>query len=655
MLFVKRLTLKLLDEVDKMKKIVSLIVGLLLVVSSLFGCSNSEESNSGSWTDIVLYENNSSEYKIVLPKESTEWEQFAADELQLFFKQATSFELPIITDAGLEFSEEDKFLSVGETSLYEESGVQAEFEELGRDGYKIVRKGNTVILVGSEGYGHINAVYGFLRQEVDFRAYAQDELYTKRVSELKLYDFNLTDVPDIGARAGLYYFAGVDAVFATRQRTLSNHGGQIVGGDDLWGTWSHTYHQLLPKETYEAAHPEWYSGSGGEQLCLSNQELRDEMKKVVKERILSKPNAQYFMIGQMDKNSYCKCENCMARIKVVTVSGLMMEFINEIAEEIEVWQKTACPNRTITIVTFAYLATKDAPVKQAEDGTLVPLYDSLKARKNVSVMVAPIGADWRSPLNDEEHNKSSKIMFEGWSAISDDISCWSYSANFDMNLEYFDYFEALAQNYKYFRDCGVSYLIDECNSSQRQDQAFQVMLGYVHSELMWNCDSNIYDLVYDFMDHYYKEASEPMKQYFNLLTGYVSQRKAEFCIKDNTYYGTDIWSGTKSETKTVMNKDFWSIQILEQMIGLFDQAYQIIEENYVGEMKDTMIKRLKIESLTPRMYLLELFWADINKDEYLSMVDEFEKDCLSFGISYVYRSSGTLTADCDRLRKKVSN
>lgn len=643
------------------KKIFCLLICLILVLTQLIACQNDEEKNvsnedtskSINMTDIVLFENNSSSYKVVIPNDADEWEKFAGDEFQYFFEKSTGFKLDIISDSGLSLNENDKYFSIGRTTIFEESGITASYDELGRDGYKIVRKGNTLILVGGEGYGTIYSVYGFFRREVDYRPYAPDEIYVKRVSKLNLLDFNLTDIPDIADRCGSCYATFQDKVFCTRSRTFKGAGTLLFGSDNIYGgKWAHTFHQYLPKDKYEAAHPEWYSGSGGNQLCLTNQELRDEMAIQVIEDIKAHPNSEYFFVTQRDNSSWCSCDACVAECNVYGLGGNLMRFINNVAEKIEKWQNENCPERHISVVTFAYWQAQNPPVKKDDNGNYVPIDETVVARDNVNILIAPIASDLRLPIYDERTNEVGKKLYEGWSVISKNISTWFYSNYFDMQLEYYDNFDAILANYRYFADMNLTYLFDESSGSIKGAQAFQNMLSYIHSELMWDASLNIYDLIYDFMKHYYKEAYEPMKNYFDLITNFVAERKNEFSEIDNTFYGTNIWHASRSENNTVKKKEFWSKQILEKMIGYFDEAYEIINNLYSGVEKDILLDRIKLESLTPRLYLTQLYTGSYNVDEYLQMVDDFEEDAMHFGISCIYRN-GNLATEMEQLREKV--
>ncbi len=621
-------------------RIICVALSLLLLTTSV-GCKKEEvtiKDDSITRTDILLYVGGTSDYKVVIPENATDYETFAKDELVTFFKEATGYEFEVIKDTGLAFDQNACYISLGKTKIYEGSGVDASYDQLGRDGYKLVRKGKTLIICGGDGYGTVNGVYDFLENTVDWHAWAPDEITFTKSYRLYMLDFNKTENPDFENRSGGYYVTYNNKIFATRSRVLSGPYNRLFEKSGIWGSWAHTTFGYLPPNEYSDLHSDWYN-SDLSQLCLSNMEMRDEMFVKIKERILE-TDSELFMIGQEDVNSFCECHNCKIVTNEIGASGLMMQFINDMARRVKTWQAETCPERKIKLGTFAYQKTQEPPVVQDENGKYTLLDKNLKAEDNVFVCIAPIYADWSTPINDPNHNAISKIMIEGWQVVSNDLMVWSYCNNFNMCLEYFDNINVIATNYKIFRDAGVSFLFDESGGTTKQNFMFQTMMGYIHAELMWDCEQNVETLITDFMNAYYKEAAESMKKLFDLMRYYVTARKVEMGKEDNTHYGTGIWRA--DEDKTLLNENFWKKSVLDQMLAYVDEAYALIENSSrTPEYKANLISRVKIESLTPRLYLLHLFGADINKQLYFEMINEFESDMSEFGIPNVFSKQST--------------
>ena len=165
-----------------MKKILSFVIAFTCATTALFaGCNNeaatpsdtqrgqpeSLEPVSFAETDTVLIKNKTSDYVIVIPKEATYVENYAAEELQNFLYESTGCTLPIVTDEGLSNDNTKKRLSVGETSLLEaQTDIVLDYDVMGDAGPSIDTKENTVYLAGATEYGTVYSVYKFLYYQI---------------------------------------------------------------------------------------------------------------------------------------------------------------------------------------------------------------------------------------------------------------------------------------------------------------------------------------------------------------------------------------------------------------------------------------------------------------------------------------------------------
>ena len=169
-----------------MKKILLIILSLILICTGVFsGCSNSDEirdntviknEDAGVKFNVTKYnlvDNGMTEYKIVIPQRTTDYEKLAASELQLFIKKATNCELPIVYDT--QTIENGCFISIGQTAmLTNETSIVIDAAKLKDAGLIIKTIDKAVYLVGATGTGTVNAVYSFLEYHIGFKAYAQD-------------------------------------------------------------------------------------------------------------------------------------------------------------------------------------------------------------------------------------------------------------------------------------------------------------------------------------------------------------------------------------------------------------------------------------------------------------------------------------------------
>ena len=320
-----------------MKKLFTKILSTILAITCLFNvfaCNNGDGGNDDTSSKATIADTNidlcldgKTNYKIVVTDNLGENERFSAEELQTYFALATGANLPIISDATVNYDESQYYISVGRTKLLEESGLLVDFSEVGRDGYKIVRKNNLVFICGGKDTGTTFGVYEFLKHQVGFEPYAADEIYYEKNDSLKLKDFNLTDVPDFDARFmdGTLHTTDLDSSFKYRfvSEFVTKMGHTSLGVNTWIGGDAHVLRKMLKEEIYndpakpETYHPEWYET--GHQLCITNQDLIDTFVDLIIADVLAKPDAYIVGLGHDDyQKAWCNCQNCQAEVKKYT-------------------------------------------------------------------------------------------------------------------------------------------------------------------------------------------------------------------------------------------------------------------------------------------------------------------------------------------------
>ena len=155
-----------------------------------------------SETNEYIVQNGKSDYKIIIPAEASVQIGVAAEELAFFFQEATNIKLDIIKDNDAQIQSKDglKCFSIGKTRLLENSSVNATitYDLLGSDGYRMVTEDNIVYIAGYGDYGSLYGVYDFLNDALNYEFFYTD-IYAldKNVWDLKLRNYNVTEVPDV--------------------------------------------------------------------------------------------------------------------------------------------------------------------------------------------------------------------------------------------------------------------------------------------------------------------------------------------------------------------------------------------------------------------------------------------------------------------------
>lgn len=605
-----------------LRRLIINFLALVLIFCSACTNSSSDSSSSDSTgeevvTGIDLVKGGKSTAKIVVPTETSTDIDVASKELQFFFQEATGITLNIVADSSIVYSDKEVYLSIGHTSLYQASEISVSHEELGASGIKLVTDDNTVLMVGYSDLASMYAMYEFLERTFNLEVYAEDEYYIDtNVTDLKLKDFNVTEIPVFDRRSvGLYPYS-VSATFRNRMRQNLF--------DESWIYWSHSYFKILPKETYydQQGHKDWYTPDGNN-LCVTNDEMREEFTRVVIDLVKNNPDCSYIMLGQQDNASFCSCTVCARETEKYKNSGVMLRFVNQVADDVQKYIDENEPGRIFYVGTFAYQDTEAAPVNYV-NGEYVAVDDSVRPHKNVRIMVAPIKAcnahDFWAPCN-----KDLESVLNGWKAVADgQMFFWIYNKIFSNYFIPFNNFSTIVDNYSIIEDIGVEFVYHQGNK-ETQAGGMQELMTYVEAKLMWDSSLNFNDLVEDFCEHYYKDAGKYYQEYFNLVRfNYAQWVEAGLHCHNST-----------SKSELIFDSKYWTENLLGQMENLFAAMLNSIEKykNTDEELYNTLALRIKKERLTVRYLYMSFYSYKLTYQEMEEYIADFEETCAQTGIS----------------------
>ncbi len=600
----------------------------------------------------TVVKNGATDYEIVIPDGENEMLDYASSELQLYVEESSGVTIEIKTDSTKTGSK--KYLSIGNTEIFKSSGVTADKSVLGRDGFVLKTVGDNVLMCGGGDYGSLYAVYEFLHQSLNWETYAPDEIVYDRSNTVEMPIFNETQIPSIKNRTGGYYNGKTDAYFTAKLRTFANYGLQMFD-KTLWGTWAHTFYAILnPRDIgedgkeYSVSHPEWFQSG---QLCLTNQELREEFAKKLAQIVIEKSDSIYFMIGQNDGKNYCLCSECRKYFedyKDPTFTGpyvspsdknstrgisvLNMEFTNDIVRRVnEIIGEDR--SKEITFFTFAYSYTQEAPVQKNADGSYTPLTNKVQAEENLGILLAPYYDDWYHDIMDQKYNSSASHNIAGYRSICDKIVMWGYGNNFNLTLEWFDDFSSIVPNVKLIEENGGEWFFTENGSGTKQSQSFQAMRAYVYSKLQWDSSLDMEELIDEFMLNYYKVASTDLKEYWIMLRDYYDSKMQ--------YFDQDSQLGVDMTVNFVYGEDKNEFNTLVQMADKLNKAIDKVKSAGYDEREEfKLVNRITLESLTVRYTILEYFYGEVDSYTYQKLIDEFVSDCKKFEINSISIKNG---------------
>ena len=447
--------------------------------SSLDNSSNTQTTLEGtlhdftmSETDEYMVRNGRTEYALVLSETANSFERTGRDEFVTLFKQATGINIRVLQESGEGFthSENTKYISLGNTKLLQSSGLEIDYDELGSQGVRIITKDKSVYLVGGGYQGALYAVYDFMQLMFNFEAYYHDcWVIDEEVENLKLYNFDVTDVPDVEMRCTGWgpLMKNYNNV-AYRFRMPYDYVNYLLPvGDVEHGEARQVIHnisELLPKAY---GRTEWYQ-DGGTQLCFTahgNAEAYDEMVDrlayVIEQCLMfypreSYPNYNAATISIEDSADVCSCASCLeAKSKYGANSGAVIVLCNKVMEKLSAWmslpENEPYAREDFNLLFLAYWAYGESPTHYDEaQGKYVVNHPDCTMLDNVGAFYC-VDENFSTYFDVyHETGKKGRDVAGGWFDIAPVIYLYTYTSNMH---EYLGMFNQSSSDYKVITGC----------------------------------------------------------------------------------------------------------------------------------------------------------------------------------------------------------
>lgn len=449
---------------------------------------------------------------IVRPASASPSQVYAAEELQRFIEQMTGVKLPIATD---EAALPPRAVLLGETRFTAQLlGGPGDVKTLGEDGFRLVRRGERLLVLGGPVRGTLYGVYELLERFGGCRWYSSWHGVIPRRDSFAVPALDETQKPAFALREPFWFdmfngdLAARNKVNGNAMRLAAKHGGHSHRFGGGLGS-CHTFNILLPPEVYFDKHPEYFSMVKGKrvkdhtQLCLSNPDVLRLVTSNVLARIRKDPGASFYGVSQNDWDNHCTCPDCKALDDAEeSPAGTMIAFVNKIAEAVE----KEFPN--VIIETLAYQYTRKPP-------------KTIRPRANVMPCLCTIECDFSFPITGSAFKENRAFMddIRGWSAICKQLYLWDYTTNFRDYASPFPNVLALQGNVKFFHTNRVDYLFEQ-GAYQGRHGDFAELKAWLLAKWMWNPDLPAEPLLQDFFNGYYGAAAPYARTYFDALHSY---------------------------------------------------------------------------------------------------------------------------------------
>lgn len=440
-------------------------------------------------------------YAIVVPGDAIPAEKNAALELQKYIQQMSGKKIALVPYGKL--GNRNAFY-IGQSGLVAKKSGMKSFGSLKPDEIILRRIGNDFIFTGDRPRGTLYAVYTFLEDFCNVKFFAPEEIVVPK--SLQLPDkLDIRYAPDFIVRETPFATLRLNSEFAAQSK-VNGHWQKTTkkwGGHETILGFCHTFAKLLPPGKYAEKHPEWYSEINGvrrpvgNQLCLSNPEMRREIIKNIRKLLLKNPETKIISISQDDNNSYCHCKKCSELVKRFgnVQSGAIIDFVNEIAAALE----KEFPK--VYFETLAYSYSIDAP-------------KNIRPRHNVTVRLCSTG-DFGRPMNSPANAKFRDALI-AWSKLTDKLMVWHYVSLFYNALIPNPNWENHAADLRFFRNHNVIAVFNQASGGHLSD--FAPLRAYLNSKLLWNPNLDQKKIIREFLVGYYGNSSAPyLSKYLDIM------------------------------------------------------------------------------------------------------------------------------------------
>ena len=620
-----------------MKKIFIKLISISLAVCMLFGITacksdggNGDGNNGDTTYNEILPEiveptvnytqndfikNGRSDYKIVIPEEWSDYEYFAANELNTMLYESAKITLPIYFDNQIVYNAQDKYISLGHTTLLETLNVSIP-TGLNEQGYVIKNVDNSLVITGPDKkeVGTLNGVYEFLYYQIGFEVFADDEVVVDSLTDSKLVNLDVVDQPDLkntilnGNIRDIYNFR-----HRSRIRTTRNVFGHFRISP------YHNTNDYVPYDTHKEAHSDWFSTQIGDgkqqpQLCYTARGDEKEYNLLVDEMFnqmlahMYEVDTKILTITLEDNYNYCTCKACKDAEKYYGAkSGMLIKFCNDVSNKFKAYFAENDPTRTVDILFFAYYYFTQAPTKQV-----------IECNDNVYPIICPYLEMDRAVSIHHYKNQSVKENIIQWDKFADRCAFWLYSNNFSIYLMPYDAISTIKENAEWFKQWNPVYYFYE---GQGDDvigghTGFTELYNYLSAKTAWDTDVNLESETAKYFKVMYKDAAEPMYKYYTEYMLYLKN------LNETTGY-------TQNLEISAIQTAFFPLGTLNSWKAHINDAYKAIEHYKATDMElyKKLQSRIALESVCVDFTTIRLHDSYFSSETLAQMKKDFFETC----------------------------
>ena len=478
---------------------------------------------------LTLVSKGTGEYTIIVSKDASLSEKWAAEELVDHIKQMSGAVLPVQEEGGVL---PEKAVILGDGPAARSLGIKVELQKLGEDGYQIKTAGKRLVIAGGRRRGTMYGVYTVL-EKLGVRWWTPSETSIPKLTTIIVPELDLLEIPKLIYRDmmngnawdkngklwmarnklnGMSWESGPDQEkLGGRYEYIGRHflhgskdlllGSGVAITKDMW--------QLLDGERRPNTQP-----------CYTNPEVVKAVTAGVIKEQKAHPDAKFTAVSLDTEGigKYCQCKVCTELAEKEGPAGLLIRFANQVAEGVE----REIPGAKI--VTSAYSWACNPP-------------KTLRPRDNVIIAYDTLSGDYAHPLsskNDEDidiennfqpgshyyyrpgENKRVRREVEGWSKISGNMLLYDYTVSLEHPYMPYPDLDVLVPNIKYYSEHNFKGIFILGSLSNRGAEFYGLRM-WVEAKALWNPEAGGQALISEFLNGYYGAAAPAIQKYIDVL------------------------------------------------------------------------------------------------------------------------------------------
>ena len=463
---------------------------------------------------LVLADKGASGYVIVIPDQAERADARSAVDLQKYLNLITGVKIPVLKESWRRGNK--ALISVGPTKLAKEKVTFG--PESGREEMVVKTVGKDLILIGSSTVGTAFAVYEFLEKVCGCRWFDRLNRVIPKQSRLEIPELDIRRKPSFEYRSIHASYASPNAIGDDPETTLSMKASYhripnpVIGRPRAIHSF-YNYCKDWPKDRLYllAKGPngrrQALRGNSGPNFCLTHPEAVERFTDKLREFIDQdrKFCAKYkdvlppylYNITQNDSTSYfCCCDKCQAIVKKHGQSGLLLYFINQVANNI------AKDHPEILIQTAAYAFALEPPI-------------GIKAAPNVVVEIMHTKGNYYSAVEDDG-TVPFRDYIKAWGKAASKIGIWDYWVFFwDVYPAPYHNVHQIKKDLAFYHRNGARTMRIESHGGDTA--SFFTLKKWLGFKLMDDLNQSDAKLIDEFMKGYYGPAAAEIREFYDYM------------------------------------------------------------------------------------------------------------------------------------------